>query len=77
MTQKKDPRFADNPYVINPPYIRFYAGIALRDKLTKFPIGVFCIKDTKPRELSIEDVAKLISFGQRAEEEINKSVRKN
>src|SRR3989338_8111381 len=24
---KKDPRFLDNPYVVGPPYIRFYAGV--------------------------------------------------
>lgn len=69
---KKDSRFSDNPYVINPPYIRSYAGVALRDKMTKFPVGVFCIKDTKPRTFSVEDVAKLISLGQKAEVEINK-----
>ena len=37
----KDPRFADNPMVVGPPFIRFYAGIALLDHKTGQPVGVF------------------------------------
>src|ERR1039458_4012305 len=41
----------DNPMVTDPPYIRFYAGIALLEKDTNQAIGVFCVKDVKPRIL--------------------------
>lgn len=68
----KDPRFADNPMVINPPYIRFYAGIRLLDHKTGLPIGVFCIKDTKPRKLSLKEINILLDIGSRAETELNK-----
>ena len=50
----EDPRFADNPMVVNAPYIRFYAGIALLDHITEQPVGVFCVKDTKPRKFILE-----------------------
>ena len=65
----KDERFFDNPYVIRPPFVRFYAGVILRKN--KLPIGVLCVKDTKPRKFSSEDISKLISFGQLVEKEIN------
>jgi GAF domain-containing protein len=70
---KLDPRFADNPYVLDFPFIRFYAGMRLLDSQTKQPIGVFCIKDTKPRKLSASDIAAFIELANRAEQELNKS----
>ena len=68
----KDQRFMDNPQVIGAPYIRFYAGMAMKDKKTNLPVGVLCIKDTKPRTLSPEDIATLIDLAGQAEEELNK-----
>lgn len=46
-----DPRFANNPLVTGPPYIRFYAGtpVALHAGL---PLGALCCVDTKPRQFS-------------------------
>lgn len=54
----KDERFADNPMVTGAPYIRFYAGVPVT--INGQRVGVFCIKDTKPREFSKfdEDVLK-------------------
>ncbi len=68
----KDSRFADNPMVINAPFIRFYAGVALLDRETGQPIGVFCVKDTKPRKFSLEDINMLMNLAERAEKELNR-----
>lgn len=69
----KDDRFKDNPMVLGEPYIRFYAGVSLslynNDSIN---IGIFCIKDTKPRTLSIKEISLLIDFATRAEVELNK-----
>jgi GAF domain-containing protein len=68
----KDSKFSDNPQVLNDPYIRFYAGIKLFNKKDNIPVGIFCIKDKTPRELSIEEIGKLMSLAKQAEEELNK-----
>ena len=68
----KDPRFMDNPSVIGFPFIRFYAGVALFDYKTRQPIGVFCVKDTKPKKLSTEEIAIIIDLANRTEIELNK-----
>lgn len=69
-----DPRFADNPMVKNEPFIRFYAGKSLYDKESNLPVGVFCIKDRKPRKMSATDVADFLDLADRAEKEVNKKV---
>lgn len=49
----KDPRFANNPFLIE--YgIRFYAGVPLRTK-SGFAVGSLCVIDTKPRSFSEQD----------------------
>ena len=68
----KDERFADNPYVLGEPFIRFYAGVRIFDRKTKMPVGVFCVKDKKPRELSVTDLGIILDYASKAEEEINK-----
>lgn len=67
-----DSRFVDNPMVVGFPFIRFYAGMALLDNKTSQPVGVFCIKDTKPRNLSLEEVGIFMDIASRAEKEINR-----
>ena len=69
----KDKRFADNPTVIGYPYIRFYAGVALHDQKTGLPIGVFCLKDMKPRKLTVNEISDLIALAERAEVELNET----
>ena len=68
----KDPRFADNPMVIGYPFIRFYAGLALFDYKTRQPIGVFCVKDVKPRKLTTQEMGIIFDLADRAEKELNK-----
>ncbi len=70
----KDPRFADNPQVIGEPFLRFYAGVALRERKTELPVGVLCVKDYKPRKFSVEEMGTLIALAGRAEDELNRDV---
>src|SRR3989344_2507303 len=67
---KKDERFADNPMVVGEPYIRFYAGVPIMSADGQ-RIGVFCIKDIKPREFSKVDEEILEGLAAWAELEIN------
>ena len=69
---QKDPRFVDNPMVTGFPFIRFYGGIALFDYSTGQPVGVFCVKDTKPRNLTLEEVGIIADLADRAEKELNR-----
>ncbi|MEM9696291.1 MAG: GAF domain-containing sensor histidine kinase, partial [Myxococcota bacterium] len=48
----EDHRFRDNPFVVNDPRIRFYAGIPLLSREEGLPIGSLCVIDREPRELS-------------------------
>lgn len=68
----KDPRFALNPHVTGGQRIRFYAGVSLRDASSQFPIGVLCVKDTKPRHFTEDEANTLIDLGHWAELELNK-----
>jgi len=67
-----DPRFADNPMVKGEPHIRFYVGKSLYDRKSHLPVGVFCIKDIKPRKFSLVDIADFLELAEQAEAEINK-----
>lgn len=53
-----DERFAENPLVVGPARVRFYAGypLILDDGSC---IGTLCILDTRPRELDAGDLARL------------------
>lgn len=61
----RDPRFADNPFVIGPYGIRFYAGTPLRTR-EGVNLGTLCALDTRPRTLNeqqldiLDDMASLV-----------------
>jgi GAF domain-containing protein len=66
----KDPRFDGNPLVVGPPHVRFYMGKTLH-ALDGQRIGVFCVKDTRPRVPTDEDIQDLRDLAAWAELEVN------
>jgi GAF domain-containing protein len=57
-----DVRFRTNPMVTAAPLIRFYAGSPLMSP-EGFKIGTLCVIDSKPRELTPEQIAALKILG--------------
>ena len=63
-----DPRFAQNPIVLEDPHIRFYAGQPVKGP-GGHNIGTLCIMDNLPREFSAEDRETLRDLGEMVEKE--------
>lgn len=53
-----DPRFADNPAVVGPAHVRFYAGAPLRLR-DGSAVGALCVADRRPRVLNDEQLSEL------------------
>lgn len=53
-----DARFSDNPLVVGPPFIRFYAGAPLTVS-SGHNIGTLCLIGTKAKSLASEEVSHL------------------
>ena len=68
----KDERFIDNPHVKTHTPIRFYVGINLKHQTSGLPIGVFCIKDYKPRILTKKELGIFLELAKEAEYQLNK-----
>lgn len=67
---RRDERFSDNPLVVGPPYIRFYAGHPLRGPDGR-NVGTFCIASTEPRALEGSQLAVFRELAAIAESELN------
>ena len=55
---REDPRFADNPLVLEAPRIRFYAGAPLITP-EGLPLGTLCVIDQRPRQLGADKIDTL------------------
>ena len=58
---RSDPRFANSPLVVGPPFVRSYAGIPLRTP-EGYNVGALCAMDSRPRGFSPADIAILSNF---------------
>jgi len=59
---KAEPRFTDNPLVVGPPYVRYYAGLPLT--VAGLPVGSLCVVDHEPYKLdeSQRDGLRIIRY---------------
>jgi CheY-like chemotaxis protein len=64
-----DPRFAQNPLVLDDPHIRFYAGQPVKGP-GGHNVGTLCIMDQAPREFGDEDRETLRDLGEMVEKEL-------
>ena len=61
-----DARFAGNPHVVNDPWVRFYAGVALTTD-DGLALGALCVFDPRPRSgLSLRETRTLLELGEEA-----------
>jgi len=67
-----DSRFGDNPTVVGPPNVRFYAGTPLILP-SGHAVGTLCILDSRPRKFSESDRARLADLGGLLEQELSRS----
>jgi PAS domain S-box-containing protein len=58
----QDPRFSDNPLVVNEPSIRFYAGVPLKTS-DNFNLGTLCVIDRQPHDLTPQQIQQLEALG--------------
>lgn len=66
-----DPRFANNPLVVRPPAVSFYAGAVLSAPGGQ-KIGTLCVLDTKPRAFTESDQEKLGEFAAKVVRELDR-----
>ena len=70
----EDPRFSDNPIVVGPPWVRFYAGapLVLSDGAV---LGTVCVLDTVPRRLTEDQTRALQVLARQVAGEIERRSR--
>jgi GAF domain-containing protein len=71
-----DKRFCGNPFVVNPPHIRFYAGFPLC--ITKgVNVGTLCIYDVVQRTLDSDDLQFLEDMAASVTNELKATLLRN
>ncbi len=70
----EDPRFRENPFVLEEPHIRFYVGVPLKGP-RGYRIGSLCIMDTKPRQIGQELLETMRRLARIIELELNVEYR--
>lgn len=64
-----DARFADNPFVVGAPHIRFYAGCPLV-VMNGCRLGTLCVLDGVPRKMTQEDIILMKDLAATVEHEL-------
>ena len=64
----KDKRFADNPLVVNEPYIRFYVGCPII--VNNYRLGTLCIIDHSARTFDDDDIELIKDLASMVENEL-------
>ena len=57
----QDPRFSDNPVVVDDPHVRFYAGAPLISS-DGLPLGTLCVFDARPQQLATDKAEALAAL---------------
>lgn len=68
----KDERFRASPIVLAEPYVRFYAGVALRDAGGQ-AWGTLCIADHEPRQMRAVELESMVDLAAVAAAELRRS----
>lgn len=68
----QDPRFADNPLVTGPPFVRFYAGAPLTTG-GGYRVGTLCVIDVRPRVFSSSDLRALRDLADWVQDEFSRT----
>lgn len=66
----EDARFADNPLVLGPPHIRFYAGCPLFLE-GDLGVGALLVVDRRPRRLSEKELLRLMDVAELVRRELS------
>ncbi len=71
-----DPMFQDHPLVANPPGIRFYAGVPLRNR-KGLSLGTICVMDVVPRQLTQQQLDALTMLSRQVASQLELRVQMN
>jgi anti-sigma regulatory factor (Ser/Thr protein kinase) len=66
---RQDARFRENPFVVDDPYVRFYAGAPLITP-EGHALGTICVIDSVPRELRTDEARALEALRRQAQAQL-------